>query len=433
MFRIRVAALRRFIASQPVSFWLINAYMFFEYVRPQSVWTALAVVPFGMGSLLLAAVAMLTEGTPPRLRTPAGVLLVAFSAVLVVSSLGAINPDASFERWGVYFSWVLVYLLVTNIVTTEKRFFVFMLAFLLYSVKMSQHGFRTWAMRGFAFEGWGVTGAPGWFQNSGEFGIQMCVVLPLVVEFILALRPGWNRWVRWFFYLVPVTIVGSIVASSSRGALIGAAAVGLWWIARSRRRFRTLAIVGALAGFVWWVVPDEQKARFAAAGEDPTSVSRLERWEAGVEIANEYPTFGIGYNNWETFYGPAASHNIFIEAWAELGYLGLLTFLAMIVASFWVNAKTRRVLAGVRTSTPFLKHMAYGLDGALIGYLVSGFFVTVLYYPYFWVNLAMTVALHTAAMNEAARQRKLARRILAEQPENAAAPAFQTRMRPSRA
>jgi O-antigen ligase len=386
-----------------------------------------------MGSLLLAAIAMLTEGKLPKVRTAAGALLVVFTAVLVMSSLGAVDPDASFERWGLYFSWVLVYLLVTNIVTTEKRFFVFMLAFLLYSFKMSQHGFRTWAMRGFSFEGWGVTGAPGWFMNSGEFGIQMCVVLPLVVEFILALRSGWSKPVRWISYLVPVTIVGSIIGSSSRGALIGAAAVALWWIARSRRRFRTLATVGVLALVVWWVVPEEQKARFAAAGEDPTSVSRLERWEAGVEIANDYPLFGIGYNNWVTFYGPAESHNIFIQAWAELGYMGLLAFLGMIVASFWVNARTRRVLAGVDTSTPFLRNMAYGLDGALIGFLVSGFFVTVLYYPYFWVNLAMTVALHTTAINEAARQRKLARRILPGPPENAPAAPFETRMRPSRA
>jgi hypothetical protein len=37
--------------------------------------------------------------------------------------------------------------------------------------------------------------------------------------------------------------------------------------------------------------------------------------------------------------------------------------------------------------------MAYGLDGALVSYLVAGFFVTVLYYPFFWINLALTVAL----------------------------------------
>ena len=44
--------------------------------------------------------------------------------------------------------------------------------------------------------------------------------------------------------------------------------------------------------------------------------------------------------------------------------------------------------------------MSHGLDAALIGYLACGFFVTVLYYPFFWINLAMTVALHNAAVNK---------------------------------
>jgi hypothetical protein len=42
--------------------------------------------------------------------------------------------------------------------------------------------------------------------------------------------------------------------------------------------------------------------------------------------------------------------------------------------------------------------MAHGLDGALVGYVASGFFISVLYYPFFWINFAMTVALHNATL-----------------------------------
>jgi hypothetical protein len=37
--------------------------------------------------------------------------------------------------------------------------------------------------------------------------------------------------------------------------------------------------------------------------------------------------------------------------------------------------------------------MAHGFDAALVAYLVTGFFVTVLYYPFFWINLAFSVSL----------------------------------------
>ena len=400
VFRSRPRAIWRFLKTQPASFWLVNFYMFIEYVRPQQVWPAIDVIPWGLAALFLALAAVVLEGRLlKRPTTGADPLLIVFSVIVVLSSFLAVYPDTAIQGWEVYLAWVLVYVLVTSTVTTEKRFFVFLLAFLLYSFKMSQHGFRSWVGNGFGFTDWGVTGAPGWFHNSGEFGIQMCIFLPLSVEFILALRRRWSRLTRWFFYLFPITAVGGMIASSSRGALVGGAGVGLWWVLRSKQRVRALLAIAVIAVLTWTLVPPEQKARFETMGEDGTSTARLDRWEDGIRIAKEYPVFGIGYNNWERYYRGRLSHNIFIEAAAELGFSGLFAFVALIVATFVINARTRRLLRRVPTSTPFMRHMAYGLDGALIGYMVSGFFVTVLFYPYFWVNLAMTVSLHVAARN----------------------------------
>ena len=46
-------------------------------------------------------------------------------------------------------------------------------------------------------------------------------------------------------------------------------------------------------------------------------------------------------------------------------------------------------------------NIAKGLDLALLAYLVTGFFVTVFYYPYFWINLGMTVSLNNVVKIEA--------------------------------
>ena len=48
--------------------------------------------------------------------------------------------------------------------------------------------------------------------------------------------------------------------------------------------------------------------------------------------------------------------------------------------------------------------MSHGLDSALVAYLVAGFFVTVLYYPFFWINLAFTVSLYHTTTLELRRQ-----------------------------
>ncbi|HEX6694053.1 MAG TPA: O-antigen ligase family protein [Longimicrobiales bacterium] len=408
IFHLDIPAIWTFLKQQPASFWLINIYLFFEYVRPHQVWPSLDILPWAQTALLGSVVAMLLEQKPLKVVTPAGFCLMFFTIVLVLSSVMALNPSQAYKGWELYFSWLIIYLIITNVVTTERRFFVFMLAFLLYSFKMSQHGFRSWMENGFGFASWGATGAPGWFQNSGEFGIQMCIFVPLSVEFALALRPHLSRWARMILYLMPFTAIASMVASSSRGALVGGALIALWWIVRSKHRFRTLIVVAVVGFATWSVIPVEQKTRFSQSGDDETSTNRIVRWKAGLEMAKERPLLGIGYNNWRTYYGPL-SHNIFIEAMSELGYTGLLAFLSMIGATFVVNARTRRLLKGVPTSTTFMHHMAYGLDGALIGFMASGFFVTVLYYPFFWINLAMTVSLHVSAQNEAVRLQAIRR------------------------
>ena len=51
----------------------------------------------------------------------------------------------------------------------------------------------------------------------------------------------------------------------------------------------------------------------------------------------------------------------------------------------------------------FIANIARALNVPLLGYLGAGFFVTVVYYQYFWVNLAMTVSL-----NNIVKKRKLA-------------------------
>jgi O-antigen ligase len=411
LWRLKIRDLWRFLTRQPLSFWLICFYLFIEYVRPQQVWPVLDVAPWGELAIYGSLAALLFEGGIPRLRGTLAWLYLLFVAVVLASSFAAVRPSDSWEMISLPLSWFLIFLLITNIVTTERRWLVFMLSFLLYSFKMSQHGFRTWASIGFGFQSWGATGGPGWFHNSGEFGIQMCVFFPLSVAFFMALRQYWDRWRLILFVAMPVTAVASMIASSSRGALVGGAAVLAWMVLRSKYRVRG-TIYGVLAmALVIVLVPEEQKARFEVAGEDNTSIARITRWKNGVEIAQEYPFLGIGYENWYSYnlnrYGRGGlPHNHFIEAWSELGYLGLFSFLSLIFGTVWVNWGTRRIVRHLGERGRFIHEMAHGLDGALIGYLVSGFFVTVLHYPYFWINLALVVSLRICAV-ESARSRKI--------------------------
>jgi putative inorganic carbon (HCO3(-)) transporter len=403
LYALRPSAIWRCLKRQPPSFWLVCTYLFFEYVRPQQIYEAIQGPPYARAVIILALVSFLMERRTIRFRAP-DLLLTIFSVIVVASSITAFQPSTSYRSLSDYFAWVIIYFLIANTVDTEERFLVFMLSFLLYSFKMSQAGTRSWAQDGFVFRDWGATGAPGFFQNSGEFGIQMCIFLPLIVAFILALGRNWSRWLRWVAWAIAGTAVTGIIASSSRGALVGLGAVVLWLLLKSRRRFRALLTSIALVGFVYAITPVQQKMRFQEAGTDNTSISRTTAWKNGLEMMRDYPVLGIGYANWMEYrqlnYGyRLLPHNIFIEAGAELGYTGLVTFLALIASTFVINRRTRKLAGRLGDRGRFIFYMAHGLDGALVGFMASGFFVTVLYYPFFWINFAMTVALYNAVLN----------------------------------
>jgi putative inorganic carbon (HCO3(-)) transporter len=410
---LRAAAIWGVLKKQPPSFWLVLIYLFFEYVRPQQIYEAIQGPPYARMAIVLALVAFLLEQRRLRFGTPE-LLLAIFSLVVVASCFTAFHPGTSYEKLPNYLSWVLIYLLIANVVDTEERFLVFMLTFLLYSFKMSQFGTRSWAQDGFIFRDWGTTGAPGFFQNSGEFGIQMCIFLPLIVAFIQALGNNWSRWMRWVAWGIAGTAVTGIVASSSRGALVGLAAVTLWLLVKSRRRVRALLATIAFAGLVYAITPAEMKTRFQTMGEDQTSISRTTYWKHGLEIMRDYPILGIGYGSWPEYHATnygvrALPHNVFIEAGAELGYPGLAAFLALIGCTFLINRRTRQLAKRRSDGGRFIFFMAQGLDGAMVGFIASGFFITVLYYPFFWINLAMTVALNNAAQRPVSEELPVSR------------------------
>jgi len=406
MYSLRAKAIWGSFRRQPLSVWLICLYMLFEYVRPQAIYPILAKVPWAQLLILLTPIAFLLEGAKFKAKNPINLWMVVFSLAVLLSWLTAQYPESSQAQMFVYVNWVFVYVLVGNIATPESRFFLFYGLFLLASFKMSQQGARTWAERGFSSAKWGATGAPGWFNNSGEFGIQMCVFFPMTLYFIGALKKYWVQWKRYAILAFPITAVMSMIATNSRGALVGAGMVGLWMLARARHRVRGFVMLGVLAVIVVVAMPEEQKERFRTMGEDKTSESRLTYWRRGIEAFKAHPVTGIGYENWapyyEATYGTTAlPHNIFIQGGAELGSIGLIAMVGLIVASFVTNSRTRKIAHGLGERGHFMEMTARGLDGAMIGFLASGFFVTVLFYPYLWFALGMTSALHAAAVNAA--------------------------------
>jgi O-antigen ligase len=408
-YSVDVKAMWQGLKSESPAFWWLCIYFFFEYVRPQSIYHEIDFLPWAQISLLLTCATVFMDKSITWVKSPVNTLFVIFYTLAFLSSIAAFNPSSSWDAVDILVGWILLYFLVTNILNTEKRFFIFLLLFLLANFKMSQNGAHTFALRGFSYAKWGVKGTPGWFSDSGDFGIAMVIFVPIAMAFVLALRQYWSRWKKFFFYLFPLTGVVTIMATSSRGAQLGMVAFGLWFLLKSRGGIKAILGIVIVGWALYSFLPDEMLVEYETAGDDGTSEDRLAHWAFGREVIKDYPVLGIGYNSWLDYcmyvnpeglgnkYGCRIAHNTYIEAASEIGIPGFILYVAMILSIFIINAKTRK--HAKLSNNKFYIYIAHGMDGGLVGYLVATIFFSVLFYPMFWVHLALSVALNQISRN----------------------------------
>ena len=408
LYTMKVGSLWSAFKKENVSLWMLCIYFFFEYVRPQTLYPVLDVLPWAQLFLLASLISAFFDQSVRWVGNIENRMLICFAVIVIISGFFAFRPSVSLDDWAVLGGWIIVYFLVINVVNTERRMFLFLLAYCLFNLKMSQHGAVSWAMRGFSFASYGLIGAPGWFRNSGEYAIQMLIYGPLAVVIVVSLKDYWGRYKKWLFYAFAATGYMAVIGASSRGAQIALAVAGIWFLLKQKNGFKGLLLIIFIAMALYYLMPEEQIQRFSEMGDDKNSLQRLAYWEFALQdIIPKYPVLGVGYYNWRPYLlyavpeglGPyqivEVSHNIYIQAASELGITGLVGFLLLITFAFVNNARTRKISKHFENRLLF--NLSYGLDAGLIGFLVAGSFVTVLYYPFFWIQIAMIVMLNNVA------------------------------------
>lgn len=399
----------------------ILAYLFVEYMRLSAQYQFL--LPLQVGKVVVAISLLGWLIAPRRLpgdRSPVWAIDVAFVLLLFgafFSVLFAGHRGLARVGYVDLLKWALIYFLLGRIVTNTWRFRIFVFLLILLNFKMAQAGIRYyfhslayWGNEMVAIREGARAGSVGFFSNSADFGVAMCVVWPLTAM-LLFMKPQKLLWRALLLAGSGVFLV-AILVCGSRGALVGAVCVVLAGIMASKRRLAVVLMALLLIPGIIFVLPEASKLRFQSAldyQDDPTASSRLVFWKAGLMMFHDHPLLGVGIKNFpetrlERYSGLGETsaawvpHSIYIEVLSELGLAGTIPALALFVLFFRLNAKTRgHLLAlGPEKRGSFEFCLASGLDLALVGYLTSGAFVAVFYYPHLWVLLGLSVGLYTA-------------------------------------
>lgn len=384
--------------------------------------------PFHLAKVAVA-VAVLGLLISPQSRRPApaavrwmDVCLVAFLLVTLVSACLAEYTVPAWAQFVDTLQWCAVYFLISRVAGKRWQLYLVICLLMLLNLKLAQFSIRSFhsaqaagvSAHSLAVHGEGA-GSTAFFGNAGDFGVAMCVVWPIAGAMIIA---EVKKWRKWFFTICFLAFLGAIVVSSSRGALVGAALIALAGVMRSSKRAAGLLMLLLVAAAYLAIVPGASKERMESAlhpEQDKTAADRLNLWHAGMAMFYAHPLLGVGPGNFGRHYladhpMPArrkklmawVPHSIYIQALSELGIAGFVPLLSVWALVAALNARTRKLLRvrGEEKTRRFEYNLSWGLDLALVGYLVSGAFITVLYYPHLWVILGLTAALYSAVATE---------------------------------
>ena len=238
--------------------------------------------------------------------------------------------------------------------------------------------------------------------ETNYFAANLVLVLPLAFAIAATQLDPFKRklWIGGGLVLVL-----ALFLTSSRGGFLGLITAGTVFAYRRKGAVGALALVAAL---ILGALPTGMGDRMLATvtgtdheipGLDASNRAHTSLFWAGMRMIADAPLTGVGPQNFKELsvkYAPDLSrpymaHNSYLELAAETGLPVLAMFLLIIWLAFRVLNRATKLTGSYEARE--LATWAEGLRSGLIGFAVSGAFISAQYEKMFWVVIFLTIAL----------------------------------------
>ena len=391
---------------------LLFIYLILEYSRPQELLPFLRVLHFPTITVILLALSILFSG---------GLQIREKNTLLFLSILGLMmihGPIAVNNYWALmYFLSMLmnfiVYLCLIRFVDDQDKYDR------LVRIWLGVHVFL--ALVGIMKKGKGIGG---FLEDENDLCMTVNMIIPL--SFFLAMNAA--GWKKTYYILLTGLFLFVIILSGSRGGFVGLLAAFLYCWLRTNKKILTAFIIGILAVFAVLVAPssywNEVRSITEEGAETGTGEERVYTWGIGWHMFLDNPIMGVGQGNFpyvfqkyelevtgseDPFHGRSVAgreaHSIYFTMLPELGIIGTSIFIGMII----IILKDLKMIKfrsfhhkNKRSSSVSNKNyfLALALEGALVSYLVSGAFISILYYPNLWILMGFVTSLKNIAIRD---------------------------------
>ena len=232
----------------------------------------------------------------------------------------------------------------------------------------------------------------GFLSDPNDLGMFLVMSLPLFFFFNEKI-PAVLSPITWLS--VPLLLYGMYL-TNSRGTLLAGLSLLFFWFWRKYGTVKSIYASLPISPAILYIMSSFREIDVT----EENAQGRLEAWYEGFQMFRESPIFGIGHEGFTDYYRLTA-HNSFVLAFAELGIVGCLTWVGLLVVSIMIlhaiakqqylpdqfSMNDRRCTLA-RDESRVANAMLY----SFAAYMVSGFFLSRTYVPILYLFLGMCAA-----------------------------------------
>ena len=387
----------------------ILVWYWFGLMNPhRHTWDFAYSMPFGalIGGATLVGV-LFAKDRKPIPWNPGLVLVVVLFLYFVFTTFFAWAPAFAWPQLNKVFKIVLMTLIATMFIYGKDRIYALMLVIAgsigFYGVKGA-----LWVARSGGAER--VQGPDGSFMEGNTFiGLAFVMVIPILVYLG---RDEKRRWLRNLLFTSAGMTIVSTVFTYSRGAYLGLAVIIplIFW--RSKRKWLAAAFLIPAIVAAPFVLPDsvfQRASKIENYEDDGSANQRLQSWTVAWNLASDYPLTGAGF---EFEYAPAderwlaygnqkyswaishssAAHSIYFQVLGQHGFVAFALYMALLIGTL-VSLGRLRTLSRATPDHEWIGNYATGLQIGMVGYMVSGAFLSSAYFDLAYLYYALVAIL----------------------------------------
>ncbi len=323
-------------------------------------------------------------------------LLLIFNFWVLTCTFFAFYPQLAWPAWNTIWKIQLFVFLTAMLINDRERLhgylWVLGLSLAFYGVK---GGLFTIAHGGV----YRVQGPAGTFiGGNNELGLALILTIPILRYLQLQAR---QVWVRHGLTAVMILTAIAVIGTQSRGAFLGAMAMGLFFWLKSRNKLTSALYIGIAVAVIGAVMPAAWYERMETIKDyktDQSAQGRINAWWTAYHVANANLTGG-GPDSFQppTFrkyapepYNVHAAHSIYFETLGETGYPGLAMY--VLLGLFTWGTCNRIIRACKRDpERKWAADLAGMVQASYVGFATGGAFLSLAFYDYPYDLLVVVV------------------------------------------